>query len=112
MSPDVAEFRFTYKLIVRGFMIMSFRDARTEALFSGRLPKGFPHELGRRALNKLVLLDAVTRVEDLRVPPGNRLHQLSGDRAGQWSISVNDQFRLCFTWRDGNAFDVEFADYH
>ncbi|MDQ0471900.1 plasmid maintenance system killer protein [Labrys wisconsinensis] len=54
----------------------------------------------------------MTRVEDLRVPPGNRLHKLAGDRVGQWSISVNDQWRICFNWRDGDAYDVEFVDYH
>lgn len=93
-------------------MIISFRDRRTEALFRGNIPKGVPHELARRALNKLMLIDTVTRVEDLRVPPGNRLHPLTGDRLGQWAVSVNDQFRLCFVWRDGNAYDVELVDYH
>ena len=93
-------------------MIMSFRDARTRELAEGRIPKGIAGDVAKRAVAKLFLLDTVTRVEDLRVPPGNRLHRLSGDRAGQWSVSVNDQWRLCFVWRDGHVFDAEFVDYH
>jgi toxin HigB-1 len=93
-------------------MIASFRDSRTEALHNGRIPKGVPPDVAKRAVAKLFLLDTVTRVEDLRVPPGNRLHRLGGDRAGQWSISVSDQWRICFVWRGGDAFDVEFVDYH
>lgn len=93
-------------------VIKSFRDTRTESLHSGRIPKGVPADVARRAVTKLFLLDTVTRIKDLRVPPGNRLEALSGDRKGQWSIRVNDQWRLCFIWRDGNAHDVEFVDYH
>lgn len=101
-----------YNNFIRFFVIKSFRDTRTEVLHSGRMPKGVPADVARRAVNKLFLLDTVTRLEDLRVPPGNRLEALSGDRKGQWSIRVNDQWRLCFVWRDGNAHDVEFVDYH
>lgn len=114
LSPHKAEIEiaksvlFCYTL----FVIRSFRDARTEYLHSGRIPKGVPADIARRALTKLFLLDTVTRLEDLRVPPGNRLEALSGDRKGQWSIRVNDQWRLCFVWRDGHAHDVEFVDYH
>lgn len=93
-------------------MIKSFRDSRTESLHLGRVPKGIPADVARRAVAKLFLLDTVTRVEDLRVPPGNRLHRLTGDRDGQWSISVNDQWRICFRWSEGDAYDVEFVDYH
>ncbi|WP_307278191.1 type II toxin-antitoxin system RelE/ParE family toxin [Labrys wisconsinensis] len=93
-------------------MIRTYRDARTQALADGRVPKGVPPDAAKRAVTKLFLLDTVTRVEDLRVPPGNRLHKLAGDRVGQWSISVNDQWRICFNWRDGDAYDVEFVDYH
>ena len=93
-------------------MIRSFRDKRTEALGSGLAPKGVPGEVARRAVVKLFLLDTVTRLEDLRVPPGNRLEALSGNRAGQHSIRVNDQWRVCFVWKDGDAYDVEFVDYH
>ena len=93
-------------------VIWTFKDSRTESLHNGRVPKGVPPDVAKRAVTKLFLLDTVTRVEDLRVPPGNRLHALSGDRAGQWSISVNDQWRICFNWRDGDAYDAEFVDYH
>ena len=97
-----------YALLV----IKSFRDTRTELLHSGRIPKGVPADVARRAVTKLFLLDTVTRLDDLRVPLGNRLEALSGDRKGQWSIRVNDQWRLCFIWKDGDAYDVEFVDYH
>ena len=93
-------------------MIRSFRDSRAEALHNGWIPKGIPADVAKRAITKLMLLDTVTWVEDLRVPPGNRLHRLSDDRAGQWSISVNDQWRICVVWQGGEAFDVEFVDYH
>jgi len=93
-------------------VIRSFRDKRTRALASGEAPRGVPHDLARRAVVKLFLLETVTRLEDLRVPPGNRLEALSGDRAGQHAIRVNDQWRICFVWRDGDAHDVEFVDYH
>jgi proteic killer suppression protein len=64
------------------------------------------------AIRKLQMIHAVTRIESLRVPPQNRLEKLSGDRAGQWSVRVNDQYRVCFVWRDGAAWDVEIVDYH
>jgi proteic killer suppression protein len=92
-------------------MIRSFRDKRTEGLAAGRRTRDVPPEVARRALTKLFLLDTVTRLEDLRVPPGNRLEALSGDRRGQYSIRVNEQWRICFVWRDGDAHDVEFVDY-
>ena len=93
-------------------MIRSFRDKRTRALQRGEAPKGVPGDVARRAVMKLFMLNTVTRLEDLRVPPGNRLEALSGDRVGQHSIRVNDQWRLCFVWRDGEAYDVELVDYH
>ena len=93
-------------------MIASFRDKRTAAVFLGRLPKGFAADLLTVARRKLGYLDAAIRLDDLRSPPGNRLEALSGGRAGQHSIRVNDQFRVCFVWRDGNAEDVEIVDYH
>lgn len=93
-------------------MIESFRDKRTAALFLGLTPKGIGAELVRRARQKLDLLDAAASLEFLRSPPGNRLEALRGNRAGEYSIRVNDQFRLCFIWRDGNAYEVEFCDYH
>lgn len=93
-------------------MIQSFRDRRTEAVFRGETPKGFPADLLKRARRKLQVLDAATEVTDLRDPPGNRLHQLTESREGQWSISVNDQFRLCFEWGASGPENVEFIDYH
>lgn len=93
-------------------MIASFKDRRTAVVFAGRLPKGFPPDILTAARRKLGYLDAATSLEDLRSPPGNRLEPLAGDRAGQHSIRVNDQFRVCFVWRDGNAEDVEIVDYH
>lgn len=93
-------------------MIRSFADRRTEQLSSGHAPRGIAPDVVKRAIRKLFLLDTVTRLEDLRVPPGNPLEALKGDRAGQHSIRINDQWRLCFVWRDGHAYDVEFCDYH
>lgn len=81
-------------------------------LANGRIPKGIPSDVAKRAVSKLFLLDTVTVLKDLRVPPGNRLHLLSGDRDGQWSISINDQWRICFIWHDGAVFEAEFVDYH
>jgi toxin HigB-1 len=93
-------------------MIRSFRDQRTKAVFDGRCPKGFPPDILKTARRKLRMLDAAHDLKDLKAPPGNRLHPLSKERAGQHAISINDQFRLCFVWRDGEAHDVEIADYH
>lgn len=93
-------------------MIRSFRDDATEALFNGRLPKGFPTEALKVARRKLAMIHAAARLEDLRVPPGNRLEALAGDRAGQYSIRVNNRWRICFVWSDTGAESVEFVDYH
>jgi proteic killer suppression protein len=93
-------------------MIRSFADRVTERLFQRERVRGLPPALLRVALRKLVQLDAATVLDDLRVPPGNRLEKLRGDRAGQHSIRINDQWRICFRWRDGDAFDVEIVDYH
>jgi toxin HigB-1 len=93
-------------------VIRSFRNRKTERLFSGIVPRSLPTDIAERAVKKLFLIDTVTRLEDLRVPPGNRLEALKGDRSGQHSIRVNDQWRVCFVWREGDAYDVEFCDYH
>jgi len=93
-------------------MIKTFRDKTTEAVASGRLPKGFPADLLKAARRKLAMLAAAADVVDLRIPPGNRLEALKGDRAGRYSIRINDQFRICFVWKDSHAFDVEITDYH
>ena len=93
-------------------MIQSFADGDTERLFSRERVGRFPTTIRRVALRKLLLIDAATTLDDLRVPPGNRLERLRGDRDGQYSIRINDQWRVCFRWTSGNAFDVEIVDYH
>ena len=93
-------------------MISSFADRDTERLFQRERVRRFPAELHRLMLRKLGVVDAAEQLEDLRVPPGNRLEKLKGDRAGQHSIRINDQWRICFRWRDGNAFEVAIVDYH
>jgi proteic killer suppression protein len=93
-------------------MIKTFKNKETERLFA-RLPsKHFPPNLYRAAWKKLAILDAAEYIEDLRIPPGNQLEKLSGDRQGEYSIRINNQWRVCFYWRQGNAYDVEIADYH
>ena len=91
--------------------IKSFRCASTEALFGLRRATRIAN-IERTALRKFKLLDLARRIEDLRAPPANRLELLKGDRAGQWSIRVNDQFRVCFRWTGADAEDVEIVDYH
>lgn len=93
-------------------MIKSFADRRTEELFRTGRAKRIPPDVSRRALRKLEAVHAAADLSDLRVPPGNRLHSLKGDRAGQHAIAVNDQWRICFRFADGDAYDVEFCDYH
>ena len=93
-------------------MIQSFKDQETEKIFRGQFSHKLPQDIQRVAARKLEQLNAVTVLDTLRVPPGNRLEALTQDRQGQHSIRVNDQWRVCFLWRDGNAFDVEIVDYH
>ena len=93
-------------------MIVSFRDKRTAAVWAGKLPKGFPSDIANVARRKLRMLERAVRLEDLKVPPGNCLEALKDDRLGQHSIRVNDQWRVCFVWREGGAHEVEVADYH
>jgi proteic killer suppression protein len=93
-------------------VIKSFGDRDTERLFARDPVRRYPAELRRAMLRKLVAIDAAEALDDLRVPPGNRLEKLRGDRAGQHSIRVNDQWRVCFVWRDGDALDVTIVDYH
>ena len=93
-------------------MIQSFADRDTERLFARERARRFPADLLRAMLKKLVMLDAAERLDDLRVPPGNRLEKLAADRAGQYSIRVNEQWRVCFRWKDGHAYDVESVDHH
>ena len=93
-------------------MIASFADRHTEEFWRSGRAKAVPANLRRVAQRKLVMLDAASNLEDLKAPPGNRLHPLVGDRAGQHSISINDQFRVCFVWKEGSAYNVEIVDYH
>ena len=93
-------------------VIRSFRNRQTSSVFERERSRRLPPNVQRRAHRKLLLLDAAEALGDLRVPPGNRLERLVGDRAGQYSIRVNDQWRICFRWERGDAYDVEIADYH
>lgn len=93
-------------------MIKNFHDKQTEAVASGKVARKLPPDMQRTALRKLRLLDAAKDLEDLRIPPGNRLEALIGRRAGQWSIRINDQWRICFCWDNGDAYDVQIVDYH
>ena len=93
-------------------MIRSFHDRDTERLAARQRVKKWSPELSKAALRKLRMLDAAEELFDLRVPPGNRLERLKGDRQGQHSIRINDQWRICFRWEAGNAYDVEIVDYH
>jgi proteic killer suppression protein len=93
-------------------MIRSFRNRDTEKVFRREGSRKLSPALERQALRKLVILDGAETLQDLRVPPGNRLERLRGDREGQHSIRINDQWRICFTWSDGDAEDVEITDYH
>jgi toxin HigB-1 len=93
-------------------VIRSFRGRDAQRLFDRQPPRRLGPAVQRVALRKLRMLDAAVRLDDLRVPPGNRLERLRGGRAGQHSIRINDQWRICFRWRDGDAHDVEIVDYH
>ena len=92
-------------------MIRSFRSKDTQVLFEDRRVRRF-QSIERVARRKLEMLEAAVALDDLKVPQGNRLERLHGDRRGQYSIRINDQFRLCFSWKDGDAEDVEIVDYH
>jgi proteic killer suppression protein len=93
-------------------MIIGFADREAQCIWNGRRSRKLPPEIQDRALAKLVMIHAAESLEDLRNPPSNRLHELKDDRAGQHSISINKQWRICFIWKDGHAHDVEIADYH
>ncbi len=93
-------------------MIMSFADKRTAAVFANRTPKGFPTDVLAAARRKLLILDAAVTLGDTNSPPGNRLEVLKGERAGQHSIRINDQWRICFVWHDDGPHNVEVTDYH
>ena len=93
-------------------VIRCFSDSKTANVFNRVRVSKWSKNVQRQALRKLLLIDAAETVEDLRIPPGNRLERLKGDRAGQYSIRINDQWRICFSWSNGNASDVEIVDYH
>jgi toxin HigB-1 len=93
-------------------VIRSFKNQETERNFNRLRSRRLPPDVARAALRKLLLIHGAVVIDDLRVPPGNRLERLTGDRAGQFSIRVNDQWRICFSWVDGEAHEVEIVDYH
>jgi toxin HigB-1 len=93
-------------------VIKSFADKRTAALFAGYVVRALPSPIQGRARAKLLAIDAAKRLDDLRTPPGNRLEALQGDRRGLYSVRINDQWRICFEWREGAAWSVEVVDYH
>ena len=93
-------------------VIKSFADKRTERLFARELVRSLPASLWRVMLRKLVVVDAAEELDDLRIPPDNRLEKLKGERAGQYSIRINEQWRVCFRWENGDANDVQIVDYH
>jgi toxin HigB-1 len=93
-------------------MIKTFRNKATKKLFETGEPGYIPREPSRRAIRRLEYIHLAASLEDLRVPPSNRFHALSGNRGGQYSVSINDQWRICFRFVDGDAYDVEITDYH
>jgi len=93
-------------------MIKTFKDKEAQKLLNRRFSRKLPHNIQQKARMKLVMLDAATGLNELRVPPGNRLEALKDDRKGQNSIRINEQWRVCFEWKDGNAYNVEIVDYH
>ena len=93
-------------------MITSFRCKETEKIFNGKFSGTLPQTIQKAAARKLEIIDAARDMEDLKIPSGNRLEALSGDRKGQHSIRINEQWRVCFVWQDGSADDVEIVDYH
>ena len=93
-------------------MIRSWKGRAARLAFADETPRGFSAEVAKAARRRLQRMNDAASVESLRDPPGNRLHRLTGDREGQWSLRVNDQFRICFRWNEGGAEDVELVDYH
>ena len=93
-------------------MIKTFKDEQTQKIYQRQPSRKLPPDIQQVALRKLRMINNATSLTDLRVPPANRLEKLSDNRAGQWSIRVNDQWRICFDWRESDAFNVEIVDYH
>lgn len=116
VSTEVGAFCFCLTLITLSgtmfLVIVSFKSEEAARIWAGEVSRKLPQDIQRVALRKLEILHAATDVTDLRTPPGNRLEALKDDRRGQHSIRINDQWRICFVWRDSNAHDVDIADYH
>jgi toxin HigB-1 len=93
-------------------VIQSFACTETECIWNGKSSRKLPADIQQRALAKLSMIDAADTLDDLKLPPSNRLHELKDDRAGQHSVSINMKWRICFRWNNGNAYDVEIVDYH
>jgi len=93
-------------------VIKSFKDGETEKIYSRERSRKLPPDIQQGALRKLRMVNNAKSINDLLIPPANRLEKLSGDRAGQYSVRINDQWRVCFAWKDGDAIDVEITDYH
>lgn len=93
-------------------MIRTFKDKETERIFARQRSRRLPQDMQQMALRKLRMLNRAVTLNDLRVPPAHHLEKLSGDRAGQYSIRINDQWRICFQWQDADAYEVEMVDYH
>ena len=93
-------------------MIKSFKDPKFQEIFDGRKPKGFQPGIIKKARRAMLQLDASTVMDDMKVPPGNKLHPLTGDREGQHAVWINDQYRLVFKWNEGNPTEIEIIDYH
>jgi len=92
--------------------IINFADKESAKLFAGEFSRRLPQDIQRRAMMRLTQVNGASDLEDLKLPPSNRLEQLKGDRKGQFSIRINQQYRVCFTWKNGSAHDVEIVDYH
>jgi len=93
-------------------VIKSFKDDETRKIYQRQRSRKFPFDIQQVALRKLRMINNAVTINDLRIPPANRLEKLSGDRAGQWSVRINDQWRVCFRWEGSDAYDVEITDYH
>ena len=93
-------------------MIVSFKDKETQNLWNRQLSRRLPNQIQRSALRKLIIINEAEVLTDLNIPPGNRFEALKGDREGHYSIRINDQWRICFRWIDGDAYDLEIIDYH
>lgn len=98
--------------VIIGSMIKSFKCKETELIFNGRFSKKLPQDIQRMAERKLIMIHRAAGLDDLRIPPANRLEALSGSRTGQHSVRINKQWRICFKWRNDGVYDVEITDYH